>query len=174
LITTPIPLTFLLEWLFKSFHPPILKDVATTKVTTEEEAIFKAQHLDLIYAQSGMLYHLLSDAPWSTYDPRQKLGPYVDGIVGTANVNSIDMVTSHLKELSLNMSARGPASSVSSNPTQSADVHYVQSSANPNGNQQPGENKKKEHNNRKGGKNNNKPNDNGDNEKMNNNVGEGK
>jgi hypothetical protein len=34
--------------------------------------IFRAQQLDLIYAQSGMLYHLLPDAPWSTYDPRKK------------------------------------------------------------------------------------------------------
>jgi hypothetical protein len=64
---------------------------------------------------------------------------------------------------------------VSSNPTQSADVHSVQSSTDPNGNQQPVGNKNKGHNNnRKGGNNNNKPKDNGNNEKMNNNVGEGK
>jgi hypothetical protein len=63
---------------------------------------------------------------------------------------------------------------VSSNPTQSTDVHFVQSSANPNGNQQPGGNKKKGCNNRKGGKNGNKPKDNNNNEKMGNNVGEGK
>jgi hypothetical protein len=50
----------------------------------------------------------------------------------------------------------------------------VQSSKNPNGNQQLGENKKKGRNNCKGGKNNNKPKDNGNNEKMNNNAGEGK
>jgi hypothetical protein len=79
-----------------------------------------------------------------------------------------------MKELSLNQSAGGPTSSVSSNPTQSVDVHSVQSSANPNGNQQPGGNKKKGRNNRKGGKNGNKPKDNGNNEKTNNNVGEGK
>jgi hypothetical protein len=52
---------------------------------------------------------------------------------------------------------------VSSNPTQSEDVHSVQSSANPNGNRQPGENKKKGCNNHKGGKNCNKPKDNGNN-----------
>jgi hypothetical protein len=65
---------------------------------------------------------------------------------------------------------------MSSTPTQSTDVHYVQSSTNLNGNQQPGGNKKKGWgNNRKGGKNNNnKPKDNGNNEKSNNNVGEGK
>jgi hypothetical protein len=63
---------------------------------------------------------------------------------------------------------------VSSNPTQSADVHSVQYSSNSNGNQQPGRNNKKGHNNHKGGKNGNKPKDNGNHEKMNNNVGEGK
>jgi hypothetical protein len=71
LIKTPIPPTFLLEWFLKSFHAPISKDVATSKVTTEEESIFRAHQLDLIYSQFGMLYHLLPDAPRSTYDPRK-------------------------------------------------------------------------------------------------------
>jgi len=64
---------------------------------------------------------------------------------------------------------------MSSNPTQSTDVHFVHSSTNPNGNQQPGGNKNKGRtNNRKGGKNNDKPKDNVNNEKSNNNVCEGK
>jgi hypothetical protein len=122
-----------------------------------------------------MLYQILPDVLRSNYDPRQNLGPHVDGIVGSANVKSIDLVTSHLKELSLNQSARGPNFFVSSNPTESTDVHSVQLSTDPNGNQQPDRNKKKGHNNNcKGGKNNNKPKDNGNNEKTNNNVGEGK
>jgi hypothetical protein len=90
-------------------------------------------------------------------------------------VKSVDSVKIHLKELSLNQSVGGTTSSVSSNPTQLADVHSVKSSTDPNGNQQPrGNNKKGRNNNRKGGKNNNKPKDNGNNEKTNNNVGEGK
>ena len=90
LIKTPIPPTFLLEWFLKSLHPPISKNVPTSRVTNEEEAIFRAQQLDLIYAQSGMLYHILPEAPRSTYDPRQKPGPHADGIVGSANVKSTD------------------------------------------------------------------------------------
>jgi hypothetical protein len=174
LIKTSIPPAFLLEWFLKSLHPPISKDVATSRVTTEEEAIFKAQQLDLIFTQSGMLYHILLDAPRSTYDPRQNPEPHANGIVGSTNVKSPDLVTSHLKELSLNQSAGGPTSFVSSNPTQSADVHSVQSSANPNGNQQPGGGNKKGCNNHKGGKNNNKPKGNGNNDKTNNNAREGK
>jgi hypothetical protein len=79
--------------------------------------MFKSQQLDLICTQSGMLYEILPDAPRSNYDPRQKPKPHADGIVGSANVKSADSVTSHLKELSLNQSAGGPTSSVSSNPT---------------------------------------------------------
>jgi hypothetical protein len=128
-----------------------------------------------MYAQSGMLYEILPDAPRSNYDPRQKSGPHADGIVGSANVKSADSVTIHLKELSLKKFAGGPTSSVSSNPTQSTDVHSVQSSTDPNGNHQPGRNKKKgRNNNRKGGKNNNKPKDNSNIERTNNNASEGK
>jgi hypothetical protein len=86
LIKNCIPLEFLLEWFLKSLQPPILKDVPTSRVTYEEEAIFKAQQLNLIYSQSGMLYKILPDASRSNYDPRKNIGPHVDGIVGSANV----------------------------------------------------------------------------------------
>ena len=156
LVKTPIPPTFLLEWFLKSFHALISKDVATSGVFNEEEAIFRAQQFDLIYAQSRMLYHLLPDAPRSTDDPRQSLGPHVDVIVGFTNVKSTN---------SIMKSARGPSSYGSSKPTQSEDVHSVQSSKNPNGDQQPDGNKRKGQNNRKGGKN-NKPKDKDNNKKM--------
>jgi hypothetical protein len=74
LIKSYIPPEFLLEWFLKSLLPYISKDVSTSRVTSEEEAIFKAQQLDLIYAQSGMLYEILPDAPRSNYDPRKNLG----------------------------------------------------------------------------------------------------
>jgi hypothetical protein len=94
LIKAPIPPAFLLEWFLKSFHAPISKDIATSRVTTKEEAIFIAHHLYLIYAQCGMLYHLLPDAPWSTYDPRQNIITHIDGIAGATNVKSTNSVTS--------------------------------------------------------------------------------
>jgi hypothetical protein len=101
LIKAYIPPEFLLEWFLKSLLPYISKDVSTSGVTSEEEEIFKSQQLDLIYAQSGMLYKILPDTPRSNYDPRQNPGPHADGIIGSANVKSIDLVTSQLKELSL-------------------------------------------------------------------------
>jgi hypothetical protein len=102
LIKTYIPLEFLLEWFLKSLQPPISKDVSTSGVTSKEEAIFKAQQLDIIYAQYGMLNKILLDASRSNYDPRQNLGPHVDGNVGSTNVKFVESVTIHLKDLSLN------------------------------------------------------------------------
>jgi hypothetical protein len=86
--------------------------------------------LDIIYAQSGMLYEIIPDAPRSNYDPRQNLRPHADGIIGSANANSTDLVMNQLKDLSLSQVVAGKYSSMSSTPTQSVDVHYVQSSSN--------------------------------------------
>jgi hypothetical protein len=55
LIKAYIPLEFMLERFLKYLFPCISKDVSKSKVTSKEEAIFKSQQLDLIYAQSGML-----------------------------------------------------------------------------------------------------------------------
>jgi hypothetical protein len=133
-----------LEWFLKSLLPYISKDVSTFRVTYEEEGIFKShEKLDLIYAQFGMLYKIITDTPRSNYDPRKNLGPHADGIIGSANVKSTDLVTSQLKELSLIQTVGGKSLYVSSTPTKLMDVHYVQSSTNLNGNQQLGGNRKK-------------------------------
>jgi hypothetical protein len=51
---------FVLEWFLKSFYPYISKDVPTSGVSSEEEDIFRAQQLDLIYSHSGILYEIFS------------------------------------------------------------------------------------------------------------------
>jgi hypothetical protein len=122
-----IPPYFLWEWFLKSLLPYIFKDVSTSKATFEEEVIFKSQQLDLIYAQSGMLYEILLDMSQSNYDPRKIPGPDVDDIIGSTNATSIDLVTNYLKYLSLSQLVVGQASTSSSTPTQSGDVHSVHS-----------------------------------------------
>ena len=168
-----VPPTFFLEWFLKSLLPYILKDVSTTGVTSKEEVIFKAQQLDLTYAQFGMLYEIIPDAPRSNYDPRKMFGPHVDGIIGSTHTKFIDLVTNRLKDLSLSQPVIGKDLTSSSTPTKSEYVHYVHSLANPNGNQQLGGNKKKGRNKCKGGKNGNKPKEN-NNLKKDSNAGEGK
>jgi hypothetical protein len=43
LIKVPVPPTFLLEWFLKSLVPQLSKDVATSRVFYEEDAIMRAQ-----------------------------------------------------------------------------------------------------------------------------------
>jgi hypothetical protein len=133
LIKVYIAPEFILEWFLKSLHPYISKDISTSGVTTKEESIFKSQQLDLIYAQSGMLYEILLDTPQLNYDPRQNLGPHVDGIVGFENAKTTELVTNQLKYLSFNQSVVGQAMDFSST-IPSTNVHYVQLSSKPNGN----------------------------------------
>ena len=91
LIKATIPLEFLLEWFLKSLLPYISKDVSTSRVTNEEEAILRAQQLDLIYTQSWILYEIIPEAPRSTNsvetpNPR----PHADGVVGSVNSPTIE------------------------------------------------------------------------------------
>jgi hypothetical protein len=124
LIKSYIPLDFLLEWFLKCLLPYISKDVSTSRVTYEEGAIFKSHQLDLIYAQYGILYEIISDAPWSNYDPIQNPGPHDDGIIGSTNAKTIDLVMNQLKDLSLSHPvARNILAS--SSTTQLVDMHYV-------------------------------------------------
>ena len=59
-----------------------MNDVSTSGVQNEEQAIFRAQELDLIYAQSRILYEIIPNASRSSFNPKIKPGPHADGIVG--------------------------------------------------------------------------------------------
>ena len=105
--------------------------------------------MDLIYAQSGLLYEIIPNAPRSNFDPKVKLGTHADGIVGCTSTKNADSVVKQVSQLSINQSMSGQATA-SSQPTQSESVLSVQSSSQ-KGNQKPRRNKKKGKNNRKGG-----------------------
>jgi hypothetical protein len=122
----------------------------------------RAQQLKLIYSQSGLLYEIFPDAPRSILDKaKQKSGPHADGIVGSTQGKSIDMLSNQLQQLSIQQTTTNQTFGSVVPPTQMSDVHSVHST-NPKANQQP-EGKKKQWN--KKGK--------GD-KKDNNNVGRGK
>ena len=87
-----IPSKFLLEWFLKYLLPYIAKDVSTSGVKNEEQAIFRVQELDLIYAQSSLLYEIIPNALHSSFDPKLKPGPHDDGIVGCASAKPTDSV----------------------------------------------------------------------------------
>ena len=132
----------------------------------EEQSIFRAQELDLIYAHSGLLYEIIPNAPHSNFDPKVKPRPHADGIVGSASKKHAGLVVKQVAQLSINQSTLGQAT-VSSQPTQTASVLSVQLS-DQKGNQQPGRNRKKGKNNQKGGNKNDNANNN---DKNNRNVG---
>ena len=69
LIKDMIPDQFLIDWFVNSLLPPIARDVAMGGVTTKEEAISRAQYLNLFYFQFGMLYDIIRDAPHPSLDP---------------------------------------------------------------------------------------------------------
>ena len=105
--------------------PYIAKDVSTSEVQNEEQAIFRAQELDLIYAQSKILYEIVPNAPRSNFDPNIKPGPHADGIVGSTSTKPTDSVVKQVSQLSINHSASGQ-DTASSRPTQSENVLFVQ------------------------------------------------
>jgi hypothetical protein len=66
----------------------------------------RAQQLELIYSQYGLLYEILPDAPRSILDKtRQRVGPHVDGIVGSTQAKSIDPLSKQLQQLLIQQTA---------------------------------------------------------------------
>jgi hypothetical protein len=120
----------------------------------------RAQQLEMIYSQFGLLYKVFPDAPWSILvKTRQRSGPHVDGIIGSAQTKPIDQLVNQLHQLSIKLTKTIQTTSLNAPPTQTSDVYSVQST-NPKATQQP-DGKKKQRNKGKGDK------------KPTNNVGEG-
>jgi hypothetical protein len=55
--------SFLVGVVPQVFVPQLSKDVATLRVFFEEEAIMRAQQLELIYSQSGLIYEVFPYVP---------------------------------------------------------------------------------------------------------------
>ena len=108
-----------------SLFPYIAKDVSTSGVKNEEQAIFRVQELDLIYAQSSLLYEIFPNDPHSSFDPKVKPGPHADDIVGCASDKPVDSVAKQVHQLLINQFALGQAMT-SSQPTQMVSVLFVQ------------------------------------------------
>ena len=104
LIKATIPLKFLLEWFLKSLLPYISKDVSTSRIINEEEAILRAQHLDLIYSQSGILYEIIPDALRPTHSVKKpKPGPHADGVVGSVKSPIVESLEKNSMSCLLNI-----------------------------------------------------------------------
>ena len=87
----------------------------------------RAQQLELIYSQSGLLFEIFPDMPRSIHDKaRQNFGPHVDGIVGSTQENSTDHLSNQLQQLSIQETTTNQTYILDGPPTQTSDVHNVQ------------------------------------------------
>jgi hypothetical protein len=69
----------------------------TSRVFLEEEAIMRAQQLELIYSQSDMLYESFPDMSQSILDKeKKKFGTHDDDILGSVQSNSMDLLSNQL------------------------------------------------------------------------------
>jgi hypothetical protein len=120
----------LADWFTKSLLPKISCDVAMSGAVTEEDVIRRAQHLDLIYSQSGTLYDIIPNAPRPSNDTsRTTPGPHADGVIGSISTTSVSQVAGQLGQLALTdkPTAKTPATT-SSDPAPSTDVTLMQTS----------------------------------------------
>jgi len=71
-------------------------------VTTEEQAILHAQHLDLIFSQLDTLYDIIPNAPHPSIDPRQPHpGPHVNSVVGSIYHAPVNQLLDKMGQLSI-------------------------------------------------------------------------
>jgi hypothetical protein len=78
----------------------------------------RAQQLELIYSQSGLLYEILPDAPCSILDKtKQRVGPHADGIVGSAQTKHIEQLATQLQQLSIQHTTTSQITTLAAPPT---------------------------------------------------------
>jgi hypothetical protein len=112
------------------------KDIATSGVFSEEDAIMRSQQFELIYSRSDLLYNILPYAPCSILDKtRQRVGLHADGIVGSAQTKPTEQLTKQLQQLSIKHTVASQTNALAPPPTQTSEVHTVQST-NPKATQQ--------------------------------------
>jgi len=124
LIKFPIPDQLLTDWFTTSFVGPIARDIAMGTCVTEEQAIARAQYLDLVYSQSGTLYDYFPDA-LRLGTSKAPPTPSVDGIIGS--VHSISKKNSTNSGKQKSNASNENTSQVTSHLRNTSEVNVVQS-----------------------------------------------
>jgi hypothetical protein len=109
-----------------SLVPQLSKDVATSGVFSEEDAIMRDQQFELTYSQSSLLYNILLDSPHSILDKtRQRARPHADGTVGSTQTKPAEKLTKQLQQLSIQHTTTNQTTSLAVPPTKTSDVHSM-------------------------------------------------
>jgi hypothetical protein len=98
LIKIDLPDQLLAEWFTKSFISKIARDISMGGVVTEEQAISRAQYLDLVYSQTSTLYDLIPDAPrpsTTATSTTPTTSHVVDGVIGTFHADAKSTSATH-------------------------------------------------------------------------------
>ena len=97
---------------------------------TGEDVIRRAQHLDLIYSQSGTLYGINPQNLRPTNDKSwPATRPHVNGVIGFVSISTVSQVVEQLGQLAITDNPASIASATTSNTSsQSTDVNLVQTS----------------------------------------------
>jgi hypothetical protein len=113
-----------------SLLPKISCDVAMSRAVTKEDVIRRAQHLDLIYSQSGTLYDTIPEASRPSNDKsRSTLGPHANGVIGFVSSSVVNQVSRKLGQIANTDNPTPTASTMTSTTsTQSIDVNLIQTS----------------------------------------------
>ena len=101
-------------------------DVSIFGFMNEEQDIFWAQQLELIYTQFGVFYEIMPNASRSNFEPKFKPGSHDDGIVGSTSTKVEDQVANQMRNFLINQYTTRQATALS-NPTQMTDVLSVHS-----------------------------------------------
>jgi hypothetical protein len=127
MIKAIIPDHLLVEWFTKYILPLIYCDISMGGVVTEEEAIYWAQYLDLVYSQSGTLYELIPNATYATRDPSKPSSTsHVDGFIGSIKTQSTSQSTRKINRSASMSDSSSTSISSTSLPTQVSKVNAIQ------------------------------------------------
>jgi hypothetical protein len=134
----------LAEWFTKSFVNDIGRDIAMGGVVMKEQAISRAQYLDLVYSQTGTLYDLLPDLPrpsTSTTSTTPTASHATDGVIITFQAQPHSASSTNPKPASSNVqNALSPAPPTS----KTSKVNAVQSTPTSKNKSKKGRGKNKE------------------------------
>ena len=118
----------LADWFKKSLLPPIARDVAMGGIVTEEQAISRAQYLDLVYSQLGTLYDLIPHAPRPTIDP-SRLATKIptDGILGSVQTQMAKKYSKKQNQIATPSNQPAPSTKTTPSLVASTKVNMIQS-----------------------------------------------
>jgi hypothetical protein len=122
----------------------IARDIAMGGVVTKEQAISRAQYIDLVYSQTGTLYDLLPDAPrpsTSATSTTPAASHAADGVIGTFHSQPHSASSTNPKPASSNVQ-NSPSPTPPTGKT--SEVNAVQSTPASKNKSQKGKGKNKE------------------------------